>query len=189
MRCNKCGEKLNKNDSYCPFCGEKYTSPKKIMPKSNKVYIKIEDSPAGWKCYIFEAVLLLICCLAISILPATFSLIGGNSFKFWIVAMVFPIPGFFVAKLLISDLDTLEIINGEQIKITRAWKRKYEYYSLSDIAYLTDGANYIPNKFKFKYPLLAMSKDGDILFQTLNFDDIRILFAYYGVEIKIYHGV
>ena len=186
MRCNKCGEKLRTGDSYCPICGEKYVEPKKTLPPKTKFFVKIEDSPGGWGIYCFIAFLGMILSTCIAFIAGVLPVALGYDFNWLLFILTFIFPFALTIIYIISELDTLEVIDGKTIKITRFLKRKTEYYEISNISYISDYLNF---EITGRGPFIAYNKEGDELFSTINTFDLYKVFDYYGIEMRLHHGV
>ena len=184
MRCNKCGEKLRTGDSYCPICGTKYAKYVKPTPKSNKVYTAFGGRTGIMLCLFLVG----------SSLPGCV----GMGYVGWfltksiavaaIVCLISSIP--FVVLFMIC-FDSLEIVNGDTIKISRWLGLRRAQYRISNIDFITDddpykvGGREDGRRQRFR----AYSKDGRLLFTTSNSYDVYTLFNHYNIRLIIYHGL
>lgn len=183
MRCNKCGEKLGRNDSYCPICGARCEKTEKPIPQKTKVLMNF---PASFD-KVFLIVIISIAfdsALKVALLLGYFVSIGLGMVGFFFVLSASTV-------LLASMLDTLEFVDKDTIKIVRVLRRKTEIYKISSIAYVTDeqpGKTYRPES-SYRPRYLVYSKEGMILFHMRNCYELYKLFDYYGIEMRIHHGV
>ena len=183
MRCNKCGEKLKKGDSYCPICGEKYVEPEKAVPKKNKVFIYAPNT-IDIVLWVFADVYLIL------ILPGLIGYFLGKVFVLLGIT-VFVVMAVPIAMFLLPFWISVEFIDGKQIKVVNYFKRKTEVYEISNIGYVTDfhseKTDYPASMRKPTY--LVYSKSGMLLFKMRNCYELYKLFDYYGIEMRIHHGV
>ena len=185
MRCNKCGEKLSNTDKHCPFCGATYVKSEKIIPKKQKVFL---NWPTKGDIAIF-----VIGWISFTIYIAIISYI------FWRISIALSVFVFLILFVLISffQIRTLNIleVKDDNIIVTKFFQENKIYsiskYNISTIAYVTDEtqkyANHPRGNRRPRY--MVYSKDGYLLFTTANCYTMYTLFDYYGIEMRIYHGV
>jgi len=172
MYCNNCGEKLGKNDSYCPVCGATTVKEEKIKPKKRRLLEGAVPITVIIVTMIFSPFL-----FGINIATVIFSLViliifGWGLIPIWKTHMYFE--------------------NDKSFKIVEWFGTKKTTYNYSDIGYVKIcEVEYTPGKYANNKicKIKVYGKSELEMFEYTYSPRIIEWFKYYDIEIRREYSV
>lgn len=170
MYCNKCGEKISKDDKFCPYCGTTYVESVRARPKSNVIWNFGGGGPIP-----------IVIFMAVFLMPIIMVVVLSKN----LASAIFALISLLVVTLLIFDHVKFE--NDESLKFVSLLGLKVKKIKLDDIGY----CKILPLEFvgyrNFIYrmrPMEICSKGGIVYHKFFYSRKFIEWIEYYGIEVK-----